>query len=118
MVRQLKIFRSKFFDARKIAANSAGFKLGGLASPKTSLGNSSESRNELLTIIHVNISKVSPQLKHMALAEASLPKNSQWAAFEQLFAGISAGVVTTICTHPLDLIKTRMQSVSKILNSC
>ena len=38
------------------------------------------------------------------------PKESRrWAAVEQLFAGISAGVVTTICTHPLDLIKTRLQ---------
>jgi solute carrier family 25 folate transporter 32 len=36
---------------------------------------------------------------------------NQWAAFQQLFAGISAGVVTTICTHPLDLIKTRMQGI-------
>jgi len=38
----------------------------------------------------------------------------RWAAFEQLAAGISAGVVTTICTHPLDLIKTRMQSMSSL----
>jgi Mitochondrial carrier protein len=36
-------------------------------------------------------------------------KKHKWAAFQQLFAGISAGVVTTVCTHPLDLIKTRLQ---------
>jgi len=50
----------------------------------------------------------------MAAAERRVntkPRNeNKWAAFQQLFAGISAGVTTTICTHPLDLIKTRMQS--------
>jgi hypothetical protein len=49
----------------------------------------------------------------MAAAEGGLQKRSRRAAFEQLFAGISAGVVTTVCTHPLDLIKTRMQSESE-----
>jgi solute carrier family 25 folate transporter 32 len=37
--------------------------------------------------------------------------NNRRAPFEQLFAGVSAGIVTTICTHPLDLIKTRMQGI-------
>jgi solute carrier family 25 folate transporter 32 len=50
----------------------------------------------------------------MAAAERSLntaPRDkNKYAAFQQLFAGISAGIATTICTHPLDLIKTRMQS--------
>jgi len=39
---------------------------------------------------------------------------NKWAAFQQLFAGVSAGIATTICTHPLDLIKTRMQSMSPL----
>jgi len=42
-------------------------------------------------------------------------KPRRWAAFEQLFAGISAGVVATICTHPLDLIKTRLQGIHPYL---
>ena len=53
----------------------------------------------------------------MAAAEKTVntkPINkNKWAAFQQLFAGISAGITTTICTHPLDLIKTRMQSNSE-----
>ena len=52
----------------------------------------------------------------MAAAERSITMKSsddnKWAAFQQLFAGVSAGVATTICTHPLDLIKTRMQSTA------
>jgi hypothetical protein len=55
----------------------------------------------------------------MAAAERSvntkLRNENKWAAFQQLFAGVSAGIVTTICTHPLDLIKTRMQSNSEAL---
>jgi len=51
----------------------------------------------------------------MAAAERSMstvPRDeNKWAAFQQLFAGVSAGIATTICTHPLDLIKTRMQSM-------
>lgn len=52
----------------------------------------------------------------MAAAERSINMKSRgdenkYAAFQQLFAGISAGITTTICTHPLDLIKTRMQSI-------
>jgi solute carrier family 25 (mitochondrial folate transporter), member 32 len=53
----------------------------------------------------------------MATAERNSVMTTQntnrWAAFQQLFAGISAGVVTTVCTHPLDLIKTRMQGIPK-----
>jgi hypothetical protein len=52
----------------------------------------------------------------MAAAERSMStgarNENKWAAFQQLFAGVSAGIATTICTHPLDLIKTRMQSTS------
>ena len=50
----------------------------------------------------------------MAATEGKLAmrrrEDNRWAAFQQLFAGIAAGVATAICTHPLDLIKTRMQS--------
>ena len=54
------------------------------------------------------------RVSDMAAAEGKLamrPRpDSRWAAFQQLFAGVAAGVATAICTHPLDLIKTRMQS--------
>ena len=49
----------------------------------------------------------------MAAAEKKVVvtrKENPWGAFQQLFAGVAAGVATTLCTHPLDLIKTRMQS--------
>jgi len=50
----------------------------------------------------------------MAAAERSMnaisTNENKWAAFQQLFAGVSAGIATAVCTHPLDLIKTRMQS--------
>jgi hypothetical protein len=36
--------------------------------------------------------------------------DNKWSSYQQLFAGVSAGIVQTICTHPLDLIKTRLQS--------
>lgn len=49
----------------------------------------------------------------MAAAEKNKAINmadkNKWAAFQQFFAGISAGVVTTVSTHPLDLVKTRLQ---------
>jgi Mitochondrial carrier protein len=51
----------------------------------------------------------------MAAAEnkvVAVRQNNPWGAFQQLFAGVAAGVATTLCTHPLDLIKTRMQSSS------
>jgi hypothetical protein len=55
----------------------------------------------------------------MAAAEKIEPTTAterhKWAAFQQLFAGIAAGVVTTVSTHPLDLIKTRMQGIFVIL---
>ena len=54
-------------------------------------------------------------LSNMAAAERSIDMQQQdenkWAALQQLFAGMSAGIATTVCTHPLDLIKTRMQSI-------
>ena len=53
----------------------------------------------------------------MAAAERNVigPRDENiWAPFHQLFAGMAAGVVTTVCTHPLDLIKTRMQSIPRL----
>jgi Mitochondrial carrier protein len=50
----------------------------------------------------------------MAAAESkvvAMREDNPWAAFQQLFAGVAAGVATTLCMHPLDLIKTRMQSL-------
>lgn len=49
--------------------------------------------------------------RRLGMAQGS---ENKWAAFQQLFAGVSAGITTTICTHPLDLIKTRMQSMSTV----
>jgi len=50
----------------------------------------------------------------MAAAERNAIKprgENRYFAFQQLFAGVVAGVVTTVSTHPLDLVKTRMQSM-------
>ena len=35
------------------------------------------------------------------------------SAVEHAIAGLTAGAVTTLCLHPLDLIKTRMQGISE-----
>lgn len=43
-------------------------------------------------------------------------EDNPWGAFQQLFAGVAAGIATTLCTHPLDLIKTRMQSPLPVIS--
>lgn len=47
-----------------------------------------------------------PDLNHAGLSPAVI----------ESIAGLSAGTVATLVVHPLDIVKTRMQSVSRYLS--